>query len=224
MGMAKKADVNDLAELSEPLIDDAGKKLLERFVGQSLSELVQEIPLAKLGLVVGKLFESAREYHRTKNLVAFLSAFENGDKAMDEFDKLQEHTKQSLRGLVLSQLDLHSDETQAKALGLTVDAYLTRKIDRETFTGIVAELKSTNPLLYSAQTAPIYIYQDDLNKSILIARGPTYLLPAAFGYNTTSGGGTWGSSATNKFVLTKLGVGFIKHVYGPYFNGIASDD
>ena len=212
------ADENDLADISEPIIDEASRQLLERFAGEALPDIIGEVPIAKTIIVVGKLFDSARQYHRTKNLKAFLSGLENGDKTMLEFEKLPADEKNMLRGLVISQLDLHSDERQAEALGLIVDAYLWKRIERLTLVGIVSELKNTNPLLYYVNVDAISTHHDDLNKEIIIARGPTYLLPAAFGHNTITGIGQWDSSGDYKFVLTRLGQAFFKHVYAPMFH------
>jgi hypothetical protein len=216
--MSKNVDADDLTDLSEPYIDEASRQLLERFAGYMLPEIVGEIPVAKTILVVGKLFDNARQYHRTKNLLSFISALENGSKTMEEFEKLPEDEKSTLRGLIISQLDLHSDERQAEALGLVVDVYLRKDIDRLTFIGIVSELKNTNPLLYYVNVDAISTHPDNLNKEIIIARGPTHLLPAAFGHNIVSGTGGWDSIVGNEYTLTKLGQSFFKYVYTPMFN------
>lgn len=216
--MSTKPSVDDLADISEPFIDEASRQLMERFAGQMLPELVGEIPVARTVLAIGKLFDSARQYHRIKNLLAFISALENGNKAMDEFEKLSGDEKSSLRGLVISQLDLHSDERQSEALGLVVDAYLRKDVDRLTLIGIISELKNTNPLLYYVNVDAISMRQDDLITDMVVATGPTHLLPAAFGHNTVTGIGQWGSTGDYKYVLTGLGRSFFKHVYMPMFN------
>lgn len=54
------ADENDLADISEPIIDEASRQLLERFAGEALPDIIGEVPIAKTIIVVGKLFDSAR--------------------------------------------------------------------------------------------------------------------------------------------------------------------
>lgn len=214
---SRSVDENDLADISEPLIDEAGRRVLATFAGEALPEIIGDVPIAKTVIIVGKLFNSARQYHRIKNLKAFLLGLENGDKTMLEFGKLSVNEQNMLRGLVISQLDLHSDERQAEALGLIIDAFLWKRVDRLTMVGIVSELKNTNPLLYYFNVDAISTYRDDLNKEMILARGPTYLLPAAFGHDTITGIGSWDSTGDYKFVLTKLGQAFFKQVYKPMF-------
>ena len=71
--------------------------------------------------------------------------------------KLSEKDKSKLRGLVISQLDLQSDERQAEAMGYAIDAYLSNKIDRLMLVGIISELKNINPLLFYFSEYNLYI-------------------------------------------------------------------
>lgn len=213
--MSRKAGINDLADLSEPFLDEAQKQLLQRFAGEALPELIADIPVAKTFVVIGKIFSSAKQYHRTKMMLSFINALENGTKSMQVFEQLPEEDQNDIRSLVVAQLDLHADERQAEATALIVDAYLWKKVDRLTFLGVLSELKNTNPLLYYFNVDSIGVTKEE-NEAV-VAVGPTYLLPSAFGHNTVAGVGLWDSTGEYKYVVTKLGQAFFEYVYDPMF-------
>lgn len=205
--------MDDLADLTEPFVDEASQQLLKTFAGTLLPEILENLPVVKTGIVVGKLFNSAKAAHRAKLMHAFLQQLQSGNKSMDEFDKLSNEDKEYIRGIVISQLDMQTDERQAEAMAHIVDVYLNGEVDRLTFIGLAAELKNTNPLLYYFSVDAISITRQD--NGVVEASGPTYLLPATFGHNTVTGIGQGDSSGEYKFVLTQLGQAFYANVYEP---------
>ena len=212
----RKADSDDLAEISEVLIDKASRGFLDAFLGANAADFIESVPAGKLTLAIAKLFVSAKDYHRTKMLRAFLSGLQSGSKPFDDFEELDENMKNDLRGLVLTQLDLQADERQAEAMGLIVDAYLAKKIDRLIFIGIVFEIKNTNPLLYyfSVDSLTIDTMQTNFGKPVI--KGSVRLLPAVF-YNTSATEGSHGWSAVPGTVdhPTGMGEAFFKYIYDP---------
>lgn len=211
--MTKKLSGDDLAELSEPFIDEATRDLLESFAGEALPVLVGEIPVAKTVLAVSRLFSSAREFHRTKMMLSFLDGLTNGTQTIEEFNSLEDENKNALRSIIVAQLDMQSDERQAEAIGYLVDAYLSKEVDRLMFTGVLSEIKNTNALLYYFSVDSIIVTDNGYGSQE--ATGPIDLLPAAFGHNTVTGIGQWGSTGEYKFALTRLGQVFFKHIYLP---------
>ncbi|QQS20111.1 hypothetical protein IPL85_01500 [Candidatus Saccharibacteria bacterium] len=210
--MSNKPDTDDLADLTEPFADEASKQLLKSFAGELMPDILENVPVIKTGVVIGKLFNSAKSTYRANMMASFLHGLQANTKTMDEYEKLSVDDKAYIRGIVISQLDLHTDERQAEALALLVDAYLWQRVDRLTFIGIVSELKNTNPLLYYFNVDPISYGNYN---GVVVAKGPTYLLPSAFGNTTSMGVNTYDSAPDTQFVLTKLGKAFFEHVYDP---------
>ena len=153
----EKADVDDLADLAEPLLDKASIKFLESFTGATSADFIESLPAGKLVITTARLFSSAKNHYRKEYLKLFLQGLKAGNNTMEEFDKLSKKDKSKLRGLVISQLDLQSDERQAEAMGYAVDAYLSNKIDRLMLVGIISELKNINPLLFYFSEYNLYI-------------------------------------------------------------------
>lgn len=211
--MTNKVTISDLSDLVEPFIDEANRILLQEFAGEAMPMLLNEIPIAKTVIAVGKFFNSAKEFHRTKMMISFLNGLDNGTKTMEDFNKLEDIDKDYLRGLVVSQLDMQSDDRQAEAIGHLFDAYLDKKVDRLMFSGVMSEIKNTNPLLYYFSVDSIVVVDNQYGGKE--ATGPVDLLPAAFGHNTVTGIGQWGSTGDYKFVLTRLGLVFFKYIYDP---------
>lgn len=214
---SKKVNIDDLAELSEVLLDASSKDLLETLIGETAGDFIESVPGGKLTLAIGKLFSSAKDHHRRKMLEAFLVGMQNGDKSFHDFNKLPEEEKSDLRGIVLAQLDLQTDVRQAEAIGLIVDAYLANKIDRLIFVAIVSEIKNTNPLLYYFSVHMLEIDKMHTNFGRPIIKGNVRLLPAIF-YDTsaTESSHSW-STAPNVIVEhpTETGEAFFKYVYEP---------
>lgn len=212
----QKADNDDLAEISEVLIDKSSKGFLDAFLGENAADFIESVPAGKLTLAIGKLFVSAKDHHRTKMLRAFLSGMQSGGKSFDEFKELDENMKNDLRGLVLAQLDLQTDERQAEAVGLIVDAYLAKKVDWLIFIGIVSETKNTNPLLYYFSVDSLMIDKMHTNFGKPVIKGNVKLLPAVF-YSTSATEGSHGWSAVPGTVdhPTAMGEAFFKYVYEP---------
>lgn len=209
----ERLSADDAAEVVEPFLDEASRELFEKFAGEAMPELLGEIPLVKSVLIASKIFNTAKAYHRTRMMISFLAGLQNGEKDIQEFENLSEEDKSYVRSIVVSQLDLQSDERQSEAIGLITDAYLKRKIDRLKFVGVVSEIKNTNPLLY-------YFSVDSLNVTFTAhgsaeVTGPTELLPAAFGHNTVTDIGMLGSTGRGIYVLSQLGRKFFEHVYRP---------
>lgn len=211
--MNDKPDIDDLADLTEPFADEGTKYLLRGFAGELMPEILENVPVIKTGVVISKLFNTAKATIRAKMMYSFLHALQTNDKTMQEFEKLPAEDRAYIRGLVISQLDMHTDERQAEALALLVDAYLWRQIDRLTFVGIVSEIKTANPLLFYFDVDAVTF--EVKNNGSVEARGATHLLPAAFGHNTVTGIGQWSSTGEYKFVVTPLGKSFYDHVYTP---------
>lgn len=213
---SKKVSGDDLAELSEVILDASSKDLLETLLGETAADFIESVPGGKLTLAIGKLFSSAKDHHRRKMLEAFLVGMQNGDKSFDDFNGLPEQEKSDLRGLVLAQLDLQTDARQAEAVGLIVDAYLANKIDRLTFVAIVSEIKNTNPLLYYFSVHMLEIDKMHTNFGRPVIKGNTRLLPAVF-YSTSATESSHGWSAVPGTVdhPTETGEAFFKYVYEP---------
>lgn len=174
----KKADVDDLADLTEPLLDKASIKFLESFTGATSADFIESLPAGKLIITTARLFSSAKNYYRERYLKSFLQGLKVGDNTMEDFNKLSENDKSKLRGLVISQLDLQSDERQAEAMGCAVDAHLSNKIDWIMLAGIVSELKNINPLLFYFSEYNLYIDNGHTVYGRPIIKGPVHLLPA----------------------------------------------
>lgn len=212
----KKIDTDDLAELSEVFIDQISQGALESFLGEAASNFIEAVPAGKIVLATGKIFSSAKSYHRTKMLIAFLQSMESGEKSFDDFVKLDEQSKSNLRGLIIAQLDLQTDERQAEAMGLIVNAYLAEKVDRLTFIGIVSEMKNTNPLLYYFSVDSLAIDQLHTNYGKPVIKGNVKLLPAVFYYTSaTESSVGWGAIPGTADHPTGMGEAFFKYVYEP---------
>lgn len=215
----KQADSDDLAELSEVIFDQSSRNFLEEFLGEIPADFIETIPTGKAILTIGKLYSSAKSYQRTKMLRAFLKGFQSGEKSFDDFSKLDEKSKNDLRSLIITQLDLQTDERQAEAIGLIVDAYIAKKVSQHDFIGIVAEIKNTNPLLYyfSANTLTIDRLHTNFGKPII--KGNTRLLPAIFYMSSmTSNAGGWDTLSTPPSTVThptQTGEAFFDYVYEP---------
>ena len=110
----RKADIDDLADLTEPLLDKASIKFLESFAGTESANFIESLPTGKLIITTARLFSSAKNYYRERYLKSFLQGLKVGDNTMEDFNKLNENDKSKLRGLVISQLDLQSDEAEMK--------------------------------------------------------------------------------------------------------------
>lgn len=213
---SRKADNDDLAEISEVLVDKASKGFLDAFLGDNAADFIESVPAGKLTLAIGKLFASAKDHHRTKMLRAFLRGMQSGERTFHEFKELDENMKNDLRGLVLAQLDLQTDERQAEAVGNIVDAYLAKKVDRLIFVGIVSELKNTNPLLFYFSVDSLMIDKMHTNFGRPVIKGNVRLLPAVF-YITSATESSHGWDAVPGTVNhpTPMGEAFFKYVYEP---------
>jgi len=139
-----------------------------------------------------------------------------GSNTIEEFNKLSEKDKSKLRGLVISQLDLQSDERQAEAMGYAVDAYLSKKIDQLMLAGIVSELKNTNPLLFYFSEYNLHIDNSHTVYGNSIIKGPVHLLPAAF-YSKimTERSAGWSAVPSTVSIPTEIGKLFFTYVYEP---------
>ena len=212
----RKADVDDLADLAEPLLDKASLGFLESFGDAELTNLVESLPGVKLGIVAARIFSSAKNYYRERYLKSFLQGLRAGDNTIEEFNKLSEKDKSRLRGLVISQLDLQSDERQAEAMGYAVDAYLSNKIDRLTLVGIISELKNINPLLFYFSEYYLHIDNNNTIHDKPTLKGPTSLLPTLFYYTTTYGRSGWDATPpSTASIPTEIGGLFFTYVYEP---------
>lgn len=212
----KRVDSNDLAELSEFFIDESSRGFLEAFVGDASADLIEAIPAGKTVLAIGKLFSSAKNYYRTKMLLAFLDGIEDGGKSMSDFSALSDQEQSDLRGLVISQLDSQSDERQSEAMAYTVNAYLAKKIDRLTLVGIISEIKNTNPLLYYFSVDSLVVDKLHTNFGKPVIKGPIHLLPVAFYRESmTEGSIGWDAIPGTAPIATELGQAFFENVYEP---------
>ncbi len=212
----QKVDNDDLAEISEVLVDKASKGFLDAFLGENAADFIESVPAGKLTLAIGKLFMSAKDHHRTKMLRAFLKGMQSGDRSFDDFKEQDEQTKNDLRGLVLAQLDLQTDERQAEAVGFIVDAYLAKKVDRLTFVGIVSEIKNTNPLLYYFSVDSLVIDKMHTNFGKPVIKGNVKLLPAVFYFTSaTESSHGWGAVPGMVDHPTAMGEAFFEYIYEP---------
>lgn len=221
----RKADMNDLADLVEPLLDKASIKFLESFAGAELADFVESLPTGNLVIATARLFSSAKNHHRERHLKSFLQGLKTGNNTIEDFNKLSEKDKSKLRGLVISQLDLQSDERQAEAMGYAVGAYLSNKIDWIMLTGIISELKNINPLLFYFSEYYLYIDNNHTSYGKPILEGPASLLPASF-YNNTirQGGSGWSAVSSTVAIPTEIGRLFFTYVYEPMAEKYKSSD
>ena len=171
----RKADIEDLADLTETPLDKASIKFLESFTGATSADFIESLPAGKLIITTARLFSSAKNHHRERHLKSFLQGLKAGNNTIEEFNKLSEKDKSKLRGLVISQLDLQSDERQAEAMGYAVDVYLSNKIDRLMLVGIISELKNINPLLFYFSEYNLYIDNGHTIYGRPIIKGPVHL-------------------------------------------------
>lgn len=211
----KKADVDDLADLTEPFLDKASIKFLESFAGTTSADFIESLPAGKLVITTARLFSSAKNHHRKEYLKSFLQGLKAGNNTMEEFDKLSKKDKSKLRGLVISQLDLQSDERQAEAMGYAVDAYLSNKIDWIMLAGIISELKNINPLLFYFSEYNLYIdnSHDEYDRPII--KGPVHILPAVFYSAMNEGDVVWDAVRSTTPAPTPIGKLFFRHIYEP---------
>jgi len=214
----QKANVDDLVDISEVIVDETSKGFLNAFLGEYAADFIQSVPAGKLSLAIGKLFLSAKDHHRTKMLRSFLIGIQRGDKSFKEFKELDKNSKNNLRGLVLAQLDLQTDERQAEAVGLIVDAYLAKHIDWLNFIGIVSEIKNTNPLLYYFSVDSLVIDHMHTNFGKPVIKGNVKLLPAVFYYTSaTESSHGWSAVPGSVSHTTIMGEAFFKYIYEPMF-------
>lgn len=212
----RKADVDDLADLAEPLLDETSIKFLESFTGATSADFIESLPAGKLVITMARLFSSAKNHYRKEYLKSFIQGLRAGNNTIEEFNKLSEKDKSKLRGLVISQLDLQSDERQAEAMGYAVDAYLSKKIDQLMLAGIVSELKNTNPLLFYFSEYNLHIDNSHTVYGNSIIKGPVHLLPAAF-YSKimTERSAGWSAVPSTVSIPTEIVKLFFTYVYEP---------
>ena len=221
----KKADVDDLADLAEPLLDKASTEFLASFTGATSADFIESLPAGKLIITTARLFSSAKNYYRERYLKSFLQGLKVGDNTMEDFNKLSENNKSKLRGLVISQLDLQSDERQAEAMGYAVDAYLSNKIGWIMLAGIISELKNINPLLFYFSEYNLYIDNSDDEYDSPIIKGPVHILPAVF-YSEimTKRSAGWSAVPSTTPTPTPIGILFFRHIYEPMAEKYKSSD
>lgn len=73
----KKADVDDLADLTEPFLDKASIKFLELFTGTTSADFIESLPAGKLIITTARLFSSAKNYYRDKVSQVIPSGFKS---------------------------------------------------------------------------------------------------------------------------------------------------
>ena len=78
----RKADVDDLADLAEPLLDEASIKFLESFTGATSADFIESLPAGKLVIKTARLFSSAKNHYRERYLKSFLQGLKVGDNTM----------------------------------------------------------------------------------------------------------------------------------------------
>ena len=220
----EKADVDDLADLAEPLLDKASIKFLESFTGATSADFIESLPAGKLVITTARLFSSAKNHHRERHLKSFLQGLKAGNNTIEEFNKLSEKDKSKLRGLVISQLDLQSDERQAEAMGYAVDVYLSNKIDLLMIVGIISELKNINPLLFYFSEYNLYIDNGHTIYGRPIIKGPVHLLPAIFYSVMTEDSAVWSPELSTTPTPTPIGKLFFRHIYEPMAEKYKSSD
>ena len=220
----KKADVDDLADLAEPLLDKASIKFLESFTGATSADFIESLPAGKLVITTARLFSSAKNHYRKEYLKSFLQGLKAGNNTIEDFNKLSEKDKSKLRGLVISQLDLQSDERQAEAMGYAVDVYLSNKINRLMLVGIISELKNINPLLFYFSEYNLYIDNSHDEYDSPIIKGPVHLLPAIFYSVMTEDSAVWSPELSTTPTPTPIGKLFFRHIYEPMAEKYKSSD
>lgn len=221
----RKADIDDLADLAEPILDKASIKFLESFAGTESANFIESLPAGKLIITTARLFSSAKNCYRERCLKSFLQGLKVGDNTIEDFNRLSEDTKSKLRGLVISQLDLQSDERQAEAMGYAVDAYLSNKIDWMMLAGIVSELKNINPLLFYFSEYNLYIDNSHTVYGKPIIEGLVHLLPAIF-YSKimTERSAGWSAVPSTAPTPTPIGKLFFNYIYEPMAKKYKSSD
>ena len=220
----RKADIDDLTDLAEALLDKASIKFLESFAGTESANFIESLPAGKLIITTARLFSSAKNCYRERCLKSFLQGLKVGDNTIEDFNRLSEDTKSKLRGLVISQLDLQSDERQAEAMGYAVDAYLSNKIDWMMLAGIVSELKNINPLLFYFSEYNLYIDNGHTAYGKPIIEGPVRLLPAIFYSIMTEDSAVWSPEISTTPTPTPIGKLFFTYVYEPMSEKYKSSD
>ena len=220
----RKADIEDLADLTETPLDKASIKFLESFTGATSADFIESLPAGKLIITTARLFSSAKNHHRERHLKSFLQGLKAGNNTIEEFNKLSEKDKSKLRGLVISQLDLQSDERQAEAMGYAVDVYLSNKIDRLMLVGIISELKNINPLLFYFSEYNLYIDNGHTIYGRPIIKGPVHLLPAIFYSVMTEDSAVWSPELSTTPTPTPIGKLFFRHIYEPMAEKYKSSD
>lgn len=216
MSKTKPISIDDGAELSEFLVDYGSKGFLNNFLGDAVGELAGSVSAGKLALTIGRLFSNAKSHYRIKMLKGFLKAIESEEDSLVKFNSLSKGEQNDIRGLVLSQLDLQSDERQSEAMGFAVNAYLSKEMSRLTLLGIVSEIKNTNPLLYYFNVDNLGLDRLHTNFGKPVIKGPINLLPPAFYTNSmTEGSVGWSSVPGVAYVATDLGLAFFDYVYEP---------
>lgn len=82
----EKADVDDLADLAEPLLDKVSIKFLESFTGATSADFIESLPAGKLVITTARLFSSAKNHHRERHLKSFLQGLKAGNTTIEEFN------------------------------------------------------------------------------------------------------------------------------------------
>lgn len=205
---------DDLIELADPLISKELGNLAKSFAGKFGSKVIGEISAAKLVLILGQVGKEIMDDFRAKKMLAFLKALENDTKSAEEFDALDEKDQDYIRGLVVTQLDMQSDERQSEASALLVSAYLHKQIDKMMLAGTLAEIKNTNPLIFYFDDGGVSIDNPWNSKSDLNIKGPLSL-PSAFGSIQGRTIKEEEIEAENRFSLSKLGRAFYNYAYVP---------
>lgn len=209
-----KIDANDIADIAEPAFDLFTSDAYKIFFNNVPNEFLVDIPIAKYAVIGNKLFDNAKFAMRVKKLDKFLSTLNRGEKAIEAYGKMIDEEKSTLQSLILTEIDMQTEEKQAEATGYLLEAYLLNKIDRVEFVAILAEIKYTNPIIYFINRDSISIKQAD--NGVVTATGPTNLIPNVFGHNTITGIGQWDSTGNYIFVITDLGKLYFEHVYKPF--------
>lgn len=200
----------DSHDLVEPLFDEASSQLADSLFHYAVPDLARDLPVIKYFKMGADLYSSYKVLALRKKMKAFLESLLVGGFGISAYEKLEQHEKETMIDVLVTELDSQTDRLQSEALGLLFIAYVRQAIDRLTFLGIAHELKNTNPLLFYFNVDGIGVTEKYKTKELAIS-GPVHYLPSSF---YSDGTDKLQFSSEGPF-LTNLGKAFYNNVYLP---------
>ncbi len=207
-------------EIFEFVLDESLTPIIKDFVGSDSAEFIKNVPIFSVGSSIYSIVKILKEKHSERMFLAFIKALRDNSADIEEFNKLKENKKDKIRSLIISQIDLQSDEIQAEAMAYAIKAYLSNNINDEELFSLVFEIKNINPLLFNAKKSDqLKVVENTHSGFKPILKGNINYVPKSFFYSSPSPGSYGiGAIPSSENHFNNLGNAFHKYIYLPMIN------